>query len=208
LDSSAIADTVQTVSQTAQSFLTALAIILGGVWALYTFVLGRSVAGTVQIQIEPTSFISEQGKHAAVVSVPIKNIGRTLITKENAEIQVMPITDANLKLQRPAMRLMSASLDPRISRTPAPGGYPRSLPLFEGRVGRLEPGEEVREDILLLFGEYRMAKVEVRFFGYLFSIFGNPRKEQKLRRWSARMIITVEESDRNPEITAGRQLAE
>jgi hypothetical protein len=193
--SSATLNIVQKVAQSAQSFLTALGIIVGGVWAFYTFVLGRTIAGTVQIQIEPKSFIRKQNKHAAVVSVTIKNIGRTLLTKEYIEIQIVPVTEENLRLQRPAMRLMHASLDPSISRTSPPSGYPRSIRLFEDRTGRLEPGEEVSEDVILMFGEYQAAKAEVRFFGYLFSVFGDQRKEAKLRRWSARKIITVEELD-------------
>jgi len=195
-------DSVQKVTQSVQSVLTALAVVLGGAWALYTFVLGRTVAGTVQIQIDTKSFIIKLGKHAAVVSVLIKNIGRTLITKEHVNIQVMPVTDEHLKLHRPAMRLMHASLDPTLSRIPALRGDPTSLPLFETKVGRLEPGEEVSEDILLLFGEHQTAKVEVRFSGYLFSVFGNQRREHKLRRWSARAIITVGESDEKPDAKA------
>jgi hypothetical protein len=172
-------NTVQKVTQSVQSVLTALAIVFGGAWALYTFVLGRTVAGTVQIQVETKSFISKLDKQAAVVSVLIKNIGRTLITKEHADIQVMPVTDEHLKLHRPAMRLMHASLDPTISRVPALRGYPRSLPLFEARVGRLEPGEEVSEDILLLFGEHQTAKVEVRFFWLSLLRFQGPTQGAK-----------------------------
>jgi hypothetical protein len=196
--SSTTVNTVQKVSQSVQSLLTALAFILGGAWAIYTFVLGRTIAGTVQIQIEPKAYISKQGNHSAVVSVPIKNIGRTLITKADADIQVVPITDEHLKLQRPAMRLMHASLDPELSRMAPPRGYPKSIPLFEGRAARLEPGEEVSEDVLLMFGEFGTAKVEAMFSGYLFSVFGNRRKEKHRRRWSARTILTVEGLDEEP----------
>jgi hypothetical protein len=64
-----------------QSWLTALGIIIAASWALYIFFVSRSNIGVVQILIEPKCFMMSGESIGAVVSVTIKNVGRTRVGK-------------------------------------------------------------------------------------------------------------------------------
>lgn len=198
-------------AQTIQAIVTVVGILIAGVWAFYVFVLGRSFAGAVGIQIEHVRSVDREGKVGAVVSVRVQNVGRTLIQRERAQIIAVPVSEDRLARRLPVMDVMVASLDPKASKMPHPeDSAPLLHDLFDDdREGEepgeeaasepegFEPGQELAEEVLLTFGEYRMVKVKVVFVGKVFAVLGGSPKS---RRWSARIIVDGQgEANAKPE---------
>lgn len=138
MEASQLRDWVQIV----QGLLTIAAISIGGFWAFYVFILGRSSTAHVWIQckLERAKSVTN-GKKVAAVSVTLKNTGRTRVRKEACYVEVAPL--AHDQAGRSDLRFVDASPDPLYSVTST---------AFE-KVEALEPGEEVAEDVLLAWGE-------------------------------------------------------
>lgn len=137
MEASQLSDWVQIV----QGVLTIVAISIGGFWAFYVFILGRSSTAHVRIrcQLERVKSVTN-GKKVAAVSVMLENTGRTRVRKEACYVEVAPL--AHGQAGRSDLRFVDASPDPRYSVTST---------AFE-KVEALEPGEEVAEDVLLAWG--------------------------------------------------------
>src|SRR5829696_4138354 len=187
--------TAKDVAQTFQGWVTAIGIFAGGVWAYYTFIVGRQFSGSPEIQVQPKHIVKRRNKKgetkkAVVISVNVKNIGFTALEKQRATISIIPITEAQLDARLPRMQIVPASLDPRVSLMVVPGvpgEFPKERELFDEYVN-LDSGAEAGEDVLLPFGEYPMAKVEFRFTGRIYRAL--PGRET--RTWIARIILDID----------------
>lgn len=183
-------------AQTWQGWATVAAIALGGVWAVWVFVLGRSFSGTIEIRAESQRILEHAGKKGAVILVRVKNVGRSKVKNEGVYIEVVPMLEDQLEARLSRMTVVPASLDPSASKMPLPPGFARRRrALFQGEIRNLEPGEEAVEEVLLSFGDYRITKVEVTFFGRIFPImFGWYLRG---RAWSSRIILDALPTEEN-----------
>jgi len=196
----AIVKTTQAVAQTIQATITAIGIVLGGGWAYFTFLQARGFAGTVRTDVELKKVLVDQAdRRTAVVSVRIENVGRTQILQVYTQILLVPVTDAQLLKHSSAMAVIPGSLIPELAsptnpEMPPPLGYPAAQTVFEGQGLPLEPGEDAVEDVLLPFGPYHTAKVEVVFFGQtsvpgrFLRIFGIT---ELVREWTSRRTLSL-----------------
>jgi hypothetical protein len=166
-----------------QGLVTIAGILIAGAWALYVFVLGRSYTANVQIQFglkQVVELANSNNTKIAVVTIRMKNAGRTRVKKGFVQLNVQPITDD--ELDRPGLMLVPTSLDLHKAK-----GYP----IFR-ELAALEPDEEVVEDVMLAMGHYSKLKVEVYFVGSVFRIiFGRGDNLS----WVARGILDTQMVD-------------
>lgn len=188
-----------------QSLLTTLGLLIGGLWVLYIFVLGRSYMAHVQIQVDLKYVPDLAGDRGVVVSVKLKNIGRTRVRKVVCAMSIMLLTDERLNALKPrrefvahrpeaALKLINTSLNRRKD------GFPsKEHPIFSALVG-LEPDEEATEDFIFFLGETSIVKVDVIFTGIVFASSG-PLFRGRRRTWGAHTILDTrtinKESDTN-----------
>ncbi len=179
------------VVQSIQAVAAAIGIVGAAGWGLYVFVLGRSSAGTIQIRIEQKQLeVTTSGK-VAIVSVGVKNVGRTMVEKQRVNIRIRPLDEAEPRL----FTLVEAPL-PELE-LPNPETRIKTYALFVGTFDHLEPGEDAVEDVLVSFDGYNRAKVEVIFVGWLYTLFKresstDDEEGSNLRRtWYSRRILDV-----------------
>ncbi len=167
-----------------QGLVTIAGILIAGAWGLYVFVLGRSYTANVQIQFDLKQVVELTNSKAAVVSIKVRNAGRTRVKKSLVQLRVQPITDE--ELDRPGLMLVPTSVDLLKAK-----GYP----IFR-ELAALEPDEEVAEDVILAMAHYSRAKVEVHFVGRVFRVIFGRGDEVA---WVARGMLDtqmVEEGER------------
>ncbi len=162
-----------------QGILTSVGIVGAGIWSLFVFGLGRNFAPNIKFQFAVKQIISFQDAQAAILSLGIKNIGRTRVKKEACTLVVISITPTKLKDQNDVREFRR--IDPTISEIISQ--LPRRLDIFSDH-DAFEPSEEAIEDILLELGESPILKVVVTFFGSKY-IWG--RQQQ----WTSSTIVDV-----------------
>jgi len=173
---------IRAAAQSFQGVMTGLGIMVGGLWAFWTFVLGRSFAGNIRIWFELKNILHLPEGKVAVVSVKAKNIGRTQVLikrkdegKDEAAIRFLPIAFDSFSLRRP--RVIPTSVD---------FSQARSYSIFP-HVQALEPDEDVDTDIPLAFGPNSTLIVNLEFTGTVRRLFfGYVR-----RRWNWQGILDV-----------------
>jgi len=184
------------VLQSVQAVAATVGILGAAGWGLYIFVLGRSAAGTISIEIETKHVEKEEPKKAVVVSVKVTNVGRTLVYKELVQIRVMPIRDD--ELPDASLTLVEALLDPAERREYEIFRNPRDPEVFK----EWEPGQDTVEDVKVNFGSNNRVRTEVVFAGRLFSLLdyrpfstliravglGQRLNNRLTRRWYSRRI--------------------
>lgn len=185
-----------------QSLLTTLGLLIGGLWVLYIFVLGRSYMAHVQIQVDLKYVPDLVGDRGVVVSVKLKNIGRTRVRKAVCAMSMMLLSDQRLNLLKPrpefvahrpeaALKLINTSLNRQ-------EGFPsKEHPIFHRLVG-LEPDEEATEDFIFFLGETSIVKVDVIFTGTVFASSG-PLFRGRRRTWGAHTILDTRAINDEPD---------
>jgi hypothetical protein len=148
---------VRNVAQSLQGFITALGILLAGLWALYVFVLGRNFAPNMQLQFDLKQVSSLADGKAAVVTVKVRNIGQTHVRRGACSVGYITATTpqpnrAELK-QLEALEI--SQLDPI---DPTFSGIVWKPQLFKASIG-FEPGEEAMEEIVVDLGQVPIFKV-------------------------------------------------
>ncbi len=147
--------------QTTQSLATTLVILIGGIWAFYVFVLGRSYSASVRIRLKSKQTIgrvNDEGDkidECVVVSMNIKNVGRTRVDKSQCVLSVEPIGKGEL-LYQPELKPITNTIEKS----------PSVYSIFKPTKG-LEPGAETEADVLIPMGEHPTVKVAVTFIGYV-----------------------------------------
>jgi hypothetical protein len=158
---------LKTWTEIIRNTITALAILLGGLWALYVFVLARTTTANVQVDFALKQVINlANGWKVAVVSVKLKNTGRTQIFKQECETSITPV-----------ISLPSNGDGPNLVPMPLPIIYRENRPdtqrwgIFE-KLESLQPDEEAVEDVLFSWsGSLKLLDstptfmMEVRFVG-------------------------------------------
>ena len=74
-----------------QDAVTIVAIVVAGVWAYYTFIVGRSSAAQVQIECGLKRMIATASGKILAISVTLRNTGRTRVDELSCDITVAPI---------------------------------------------------------------------------------------------------------------------
>jgi len=142
--------------QLGQGAVTTVAIVIAGVWAYYTFVLGRSDTAQVQIECGLKQAITTANGQILAISVILRNTGRTRVDQLSCDITVVPVT------YHQSDRASLALIDPLPDRVLDQGERGSDFawsPMFR-RLVALEPNEEVAEDIMLLVGTTLSASVD------------------------------------------------
>ena len=198
------------LAQTAQSAITIAAIAAAGIWTIYVFVLGRTASGIVQVQLRTKQIIDRPSSTSALVSVSVRNVGRSRVDRELIQLRVMPIIDDE-PLDEPLTALQSLSA----ITAPLDDLQTKSYDLFVEPItpdftrrdftfDRLEPNEDASEDVLVNFGKNDMLKVEAVFVGYSYQVFAGLRED--LRRiigsparegstWYARAVLSQKDAE-------------
>jgi hypothetical protein len=171
-----------------QAALTALGIFIAACWALYIFFLGRSNIGVVRVLIEPKGLMTSGEKTGAVVSVTIKNLGRTRVGKRVARIRAAPLNKDQLELSMGEMG-ESSMMPASIPSTTAELGtllFSKHATELEEAVEALEPGQETSEDVVIILGDAQVARVEAVFIGKIRPLF-----RMKDRSFSSRIYLDM-----------------
>jgi hypothetical protein len=167
-----------------QAVATTLAILAAGGWALYVFLLGRSNVGHVEVLIEPRRLLTAGPHRGAVVSVTVKNTGRTRVAKSVARIRAEPLDDQQLQLSMQTPNVMPAA----VSRV-APLGtvlFSKHVTETEEAIDGLEPGQVTSEEVVMILGDARAARVQVVFIGRV-----RPFLRTRARSFSSRIILEL-----------------
>lgn len=145
--------------------MTALGILIAGGFSFYTFVLGRTFAPNVQMQFALKQVINSADGKVALVSVKVKNSGRTDVRKEDCLFyhNLAPGNPPGSLALAELERLNANDVDPL-----APGMKPKNM--FDDLEG-LEPGEEKAEEFVVYLGQ-----------SVVFKVFGSFRTRPKLAR--------------------------
>jgi hypothetical protein len=153
-----------------QAVLTAIGIAVAAGWALYVFFLGRSYIGVVNVLIEPKGLMRSGGRTGAVVSVTIRNVGRTRVGKRVARIRAAPLNKDQLELSMGQPSMMPAS----VPSTTAEIGtllFSKHATELEEAIEALEPGQETTEEVVIILGDVQVARVEAVFIGEIRPLF-------------------------------------
>jgi len=177
-----------------QAAVTAVGIIAAGWWASYVFFVSRSNIGVVQVLIEPKGLMTSGESVGAIVSVTIKNVGRTRVGKSVARIRAAPLTEDQLELSMAGAGMMPAA----VPSTPAELGtvlFSKHATEVEEAVDALEPGQETSEEVVIRLGDAQVARVEAVFIGLV-----RPFLATKARTFSSRIYLdmaTLEKVEKN-----------
>lgn len=149
-------DDLKTLIEIVQGAVTSVGILAAGVWSFYVFVLGRSFSPNIRIETKLKKMIRLQHYKSAIVTITIKNIGKSRVQKENCWLATCPLESSS----EPAVPILS-----RID-SPLEFGLSESklYPIFNEHTW-FEPDEETTEDVLLALGETKVFKVGVVFVG-------------------------------------------
>jgi hypothetical protein len=142
------------VVQVIEGFLTTLAILVGGIWVFYVFILGRSHSASVRIQLKAKQSIIRENEEYPVISVNLKNVGQTHVDKRLCTIGIAPISDDRLRDQ-PGLRPIRNTMSKEDTK------------LYEifTLLRKLEPEAETEANVLLPMGKTTAVKVAVTFIG-------------------------------------------
>ncbi len=164
-----------------QGIVTALGVIVAGIWSFYVFVLGRGFAPNIQIQFELKQVVDLLDGKGAIVLVKIKNIGRTRIRKDACFIATALVPKDQRDL-------------PELGRIDVPLKFSEAkvYPVFDTHTS-FEPNEEATEDVLFALGKSPTFKVGV--------IFVDHRK----KAWSSNAILDTRMVKRRSEKSDQRQ---
>lgn len=144
---------VKTYVEIIQGLVTTIGIIAAGIWSFFTFVLGRSFAPNMQITFDLKQVVDLKDGKAAIVSVKIKNIGRTRVRKRRCYIATTSITDGSNAGDMPEFSRLDESLDFSTAKV---------YRVFDAH-STLEPAEEATEDALFALGQSPTFKVGMIF---------------------------------------------
>jgi hypothetical protein len=200
--------------QIIESAVTILGILIAGTWALFVFGFGRSHAGVVQVDIEPKRLVRRDAGIGAVVSVTVKNTGRTRVKKEVSRIRVRPMRSRSVLLRLGRPQVTGASVGRVV---------PLGAPLFESVEGAetspsaeeaaqaLEPGQSITEEVLVSLGGQEtseahpgLARVEAFYVGRIrrFSPFFWKRAS---RIFSSRTILNISSLEESSQLDVNLQ---
>lgn len=126
-------DVAKAWAEIVRALVTALALIIGGIWAYYKFIKGRIYRPRLEISISPEWRALEEG-HVLQVTVAVKNIGSSFVRllHRGTGLETYPMATP----QSPA---------PRLSTTWDDGPV---LPLLADHMW-IEPGETISDDLML-----------------------------------------------------------
>ena len=146
-------DDLKTWVEIIQGMVTTVGIIAAGIWSFFTFVLGRSFAPNMQITFELKQVVDLKERKAAIVSVKIRNIGRTRVRKKRCYIATASVTDSSDASDIPEFSRLDESLEFSVAKV---------YRVFDAHT-TLEPDEGAIEDVLFALGQSPTFKVGLIF---------------------------------------------
>lgn len=168
-------EVVRNWTQVVQGVATVAALVVGGLWTYRIFFVGGGASAHMQIQLKLKQVIDVGESKGAVISVELKNLGRTSVKETQCQIGVVQITE----LDPINLKIISGSL----------GKETRWEALFVGVLPRLEPNEEVAEDFIVTLSEGKeFIKMEAQVTGSIVGLFGPTLRDPP---WSSRAIFDV-----------------
>jgi hypothetical protein len=190
-----------------QAWLTAVGVVIAGAWAFYIFFLGRSYIGVVSVLIEPKGLMTSGGKTGAVVSVTIKNVGRTRVGKVVARMRAAPLTKDQLELSMGNPSMMPAS----VPITNAELGtllFSKHATELGEAVDALEPEQETSEEVVIILGDAQVARVEAVFIGRIRPLFRRIDRAFSSRIYLDMAALEAKEANGTPEVSSRSEKAE
>jgi hypothetical protein len=137
-----------------QGAITSIGILVAGIWSFFVFVLGRSFAPNIKINFELKKVINMVDGKAAIISVGIKNVGKTKVLKKNCYVAIEPIPTHRQNL--PELSRIDESLDFIKAKT---------YQIFDSHTS-FEPDEEATEDVVIAVDKLPAFKIAVMFIDY------------------------------------------
>ena len=142
-----------------EGVVTSIGILAAGIWSFYVFVLGRSFAPNVQIRFRMRHPVDTTDRAGVIVSITIKNVGKTRVKKEDCWVALVPIALALSKNSAPAtLTRIDSPLEFDLSKA-------KVYSIFTDHTW-LEPDEEATEDVLITLGKSPVFKVAGVFIGH------------------------------------------
>ncbi len=158
-----------------QSLATVAALLAGGGWALYVFEVGRAHAAFVQVRLETTSHGKRPEGRYAIVTASVRNTGRVALWQGYVRVDVFffPAVPLGNRLGRTSVLgasdvsglTMAVQENSEWSLRPYPSDG-RVLPTWGEALGRFEPGQEVRDALVISLGDHPAASLRVRYVGH------------------------------------------
>lgn len=142
-------ETIKNIAEIIQAIITACGIIAAGWW----FFRSRNLAANLRISISVKHIIEYSGSTAAIVTIVVKNIGRTKVDKQLCVLYLRELM--NDDLTSPIAR----RIDPEYEQS-----QDEPYDLFEEH-NYLEPNEEITEDVTLAFGASSALRLWVVYTG-------------------------------------------
>jgi hypothetical protein len=193
----------QTWSEIIRNTLLALAALVGAIWALYVFVLGRNTTANVQIDYAMKDVLAlVDDEKLAVVTVKLKNTGRTQVFKVNKTKGTQTFTKGYgcTVTITPIVVLSPAGVEPyqiplsSIDERNRP--YTRKWRILEN-LNDLQPDEEAVEDFSFAWSDSLsfksntpVFKIEVRFVGSeALTLWGRRFYTREPRIWTSRGFV-------------------
>lgn len=163
-------DDLKTSTEIMEAIVKSAGILAAGIWSFYVFVLGRSFAPNVRMSFRLRHAVDTPDRRAAVVSITIKNIGKTKVRKESCWIFLIPIAlDLNPDAISPIR--LDSPLDLTVSGA-------KAYSVFTEHTW-LEPGEKATEDVVIALGESPVFKIAAVFAG-------------RRKKWTASAVLDAQ----------------
>jgi hypothetical protein len=185
------------IAQTVQGGVAAAAAIGAVVWGLYVFRVGRHSAGHVHIQIDLTKVINTSNGKVTVLSIKLKNTGRTRVERDKDKqkccLSITPIRRDPAARYPDAQIVVSTDRHDKGFKTHSDCGKRKGWVIFKNLTA-LEPDEETAEDALLrwntfddFLGTTPMFRVGVTFRGGSLRLWG-----PKTKTWGSRRVVIID----------------
>lgn len=168
-------DQIKLFIEIASGILTTLAILVGGIWTFFVYIIGRNHAPNIQLAIQCHPMIDAEG-NTVLLKVTAKNVGHILVNRERCFLYITPISQPIRSNE-----FIISRLDPLHQEVLA--HYPSTYEIF-GSTASLNPGEQIDESVLLaLNSRCNLYKVFVEFYN-------KPRIGKQLT-WSSSAIFST-----------------
>lgn len=135
---------VKTIVEIIQSVITTLGILIAGVWSYFIFIVARSHAVNIRIELLPKFSFVTANNHFIVLRVQVQNVGQTKVNNKGCFIAIeeLPLNPSS----------NSSSKYPYRADSPFDINRLNTSKVYQvlTRQAYLEPSEQVSEDIVLL----------------------------------------------------------
>lgn len=196
--------------QITRDILAIVALLVGAVWTLVIFTLGRSFAVYATVRMEPTAVWREpNGGARALVRVSVANTGKLRFYLHTFRVMIRPVDERQLSGDNPRVaRTRWTKREEQDSDTRLRSVFARldeeAGPLQEGKPRRhraliLDPGSELAEEALIIFGGHEALKVQaVLTVLTAVPLMGRMKRLQRLRTFRGWAVLHAAQGEAPP----------